>query len=238
MLGTIKAIARTPVVLFQMGKVGSSSLELTLSRRFKGSVMHAHHVSHLTAQQQSILRWRRRLGLPIYVISPVREPVGRNISAFFHNFKRDTGFELSQRAWTILELRDLFLQHYPHNICLDWFDACMFPTFGFDVLSEPFPIERKWKAYRNGSVRLLVYRSDLDPTLQLKVVSQFLHCSINQWDYANKAEDKEYADLYQRFCAEVKLPESYLCRMYVSCYGQHFWSDAERADLAKKWKRD
>src|SRR5437016_4459341 len=105
MIRAMKSLFRTPVVIFQMGKVGSSSLHDTLAKKLKGPVIHAHHFAGLTADQQRNLTWRRRLHLPIYVISPAREPVARNISAFFQNFQRDTGMEIAGRDCSIPELR-------------------------------------------------------------------------------------------------------------------------------------
>lgn len=232
----LQAILRTPVVIFQMGKVGSSSLETTLSKKFNGTVIHAHQYATLNANQQRHLAWRRRLHLPVYLISPVREPIARNISAFFQNFRRDTGLELSAREWTVPELRDLFLQHYPHNTCLEWFDAHLRTSFGIDVLSEPFPIEKKWHTYKKGSVRLLVYRTDLDHTQQLDIVARFLGCALDRWDYANLSEDKEFAGIYKTFCAAVTLPELYLNLMYQSRFSRKFWSAEEMAEYAKKWR--
>jgi hypothetical protein len=217
-----------------MGKVGSSSLETTLSKQFHGSVLHAHAFSHLPYAQQRHIRWRRRLRLPVYVISPVREPVARNISAFFHNFQRDTGHDLAARPWTVAELTELFLRHFPHNDCLEWFDAYLRPALGIDVLSDPFPIEQKWNTYRNGSLRLLVYRTDLEPAHQLDIVSGFLGVKLDAWSFANRAADKPYAAIYQDFCASAALPEVYLKLMYQSRYCRRFWSEAEIAVLRER----
>src|ERR1043166_4221649 len=149
----MKSLFRAPVVLFQMGKVGSSSLQSTLEKRIASPVWHAHQFAGLTPGQQRHLTWRRRLHLPIYVISPVREPIARNISAFFQNFRRDTGMELAARDWTTDALRDLFLERYRHHTCLEWSDPPLRPPFGIAVWAEPFPIEQKWQTYRSASVR-------------------------------------------------------------------------------------
>jgi hypothetical protein len=236
MLGTLKALARPLALVFQMGKVGSSTLETTLSRHFRGSVLHAHSLGSLPASQQRLIAWKRRLRLPIHVITPIREPIGRNVSAFFHNFKRDTGFELSDRSWSVAELCDLFLRCYPHRICLEWFDTQFLPAFGIDVYAAPFPIERKWQTYRHGSVRLLVYRTDLDHDLQRDVVKNFLGLDIERFEFTNRADDKDYAEVYRRFVAEAALPEWYISRMHRSRFACHFWSAEERREQACEWQ--
>lgn len=225
-----------PVYVFQMGKVGSTSLVSTLSANYKGVVVCAHNYGGMCPSSQRLLKWRKGLRLPVYVICPVREPLSRNVSAFFENFKRDSGVEFSEREWTAPELRDMFLRHYPHNICLEWFDRNFRTTFDIDVFSKPFPVERKWDTYRKGSVRVLVYRSDLGYSEQLAVISQFIGCKIDSWNYRNKAEDKEYKNSYKEFCTSVTLPDIYISVMCASRFCQHFWSKEEIAEFSKRWK--
>ena len=74
---------QTPVFIFQMGKVGSSSLKVTLEAKLKGAVVHSHSYKHLSKENRKMLDRRKRLKLPISVICPVREPISRNVSAFF-----------------------------------------------------------------------------------------------------------------------------------------------------------
>ena len=231
-------VIHAPVYLFQMGKVGSSSLRATLAEHLKGHIYHAHTYRSMSLQAQRELRWRRRLRLPVYVICPVRDPVSRNVSSFFQNFKRDTGFETPERSWTTPELVELFLRCYPHNDCLEWFDRNFRGTFGIDVFSEPFPVERKWNVYRRGSVKVLIFRSDLDHAEQLAIVSRFLGCELKKWNYENQAEDKEYRHLYRDFVATARLPELYLTILGGSRFYQRFWSNDEIATQAQKWRRD
>ena len=250
MFGTKKAVSHSgmpsllhdaihaPVYLFQMGKVGSSSLRATLTEHLEGNIYHAHTYRSMSPRGQRQLRWRRHLHLPVFVICPVRDPVSRNVSSFFQNFKRDTGFEISEKPWTTPELVELFLRCYPHNDCLEWFDRNFRGTFGIDVFSEPFPVERKWNVYRRGSVKALVFCSDLDHAEQLAIVSEFLSCEIKKWTYENQAEDKEYRDLYRDFVATARLPELYLTILGGSRFCQRFWSKDEIAAQARKWRRE
>src|SRR5574342_1180463 len=104
----------------------------------------------------------------------------------------------------------MFLEHYPHNVCLEWFDENLRTTFGVDVFSEGFPFERKWKIYRHKSARVLVYRSDLDRSKQLEVISAFIGRIIPQWVYSNVSSDKNYSELYKSFVESVKMPDVYI----------------------------
>lgn len=236
MYNGIRNLSWPPIYLFQMGKVGSASLHSTLSKKYKGIVIHAHTHDTMSEQGKRLLKWSKLLYLPVYVICPVREPLSRNISAFFQNFKRDTNYDFAERDWTVVELRDLFLENYPHNVCLEWFDSNFRPTFGIDVFAKSFPINRKWDVYRRGSIRALVYRSDLEHSEQLDVISRFIGCKIDSWNYSNRSEDKEYSDAYKNFYGSVRLPNIYISIMCKSRYCQHFWSKEEIDAFSKKWK--
>jgi hypothetical protein len=226
----------TPIFLFQMGKVGSSTLQRTLSQHHRGCVVHAHRYADLTSRHRWLLACRRRLGLRILVICPVRDPLARNVSAFFQNFQRDTGYDINARDWSVDALTDLFLARYPHHVPLTWFDEHFLPTFGIDVLGSPFPRGSKSRTYRSGSIHVLVYRTDLQREEQLAVVSEFVGYPVDEWHYDNVAAEKPYADLYERFCREAVLPEDYISRVGRSRFCRHFWTESEIEEQASKWR--
>jgi len=229
-------IFRPPIIIFQMGKVGSSALLSTLSNNYDGIVVQAHTIEGISPEHRQLIKWRQLFKLPLLVICPVREPLSRNISAFFQNFTRDTGYDLSARDWTVEELQELFLTCYPHNVCLEWFDRHLRTVFGIDVYSKDFSFDMKWKVYSKSGVRLLVYRADLGRTEQLSVISEFIGCRINGWIYSNITADKEYGGIYEKFCASVTLPDIYLNVMCNSSYCRNFWSPDERLAIIKKWQ--
>ncbi len=218
-----------------MGKVGSVSVYSTLAEQ-TDKIVHAHCFEEMTAEEQALLLERQCEGLTVNFITPVRDPLARNVSAFFQTFFRDTGHQLSERAWSSDELRELFLQRYPHDESLDWFDLSFRPVTGIDIYAEPFPAQKKWAVYRNGSYRVLVYRTDLDRGEQLEVISGFLGRKIDKWTLGNRAEDKDYAEIYRKFCSQVVLPDSYISRIGGSRLCRHFWSEAEIQQNAEKWR--
>ncbi|MDJ0688888.1 MAG: putative capsular polysaccharide synthesis family protein [Xenococcaceae cyanobacterium MO_188.B32] len=234
-LRTIKKTISTPTYIFQMGKVGSMSLRTTLPKYLKGEIVHAHLYSKMSIKHQRLLELRKSLYLPINIICPIRDPISRNISAFFQNFKRDTGLEIYEREWEVNELLNLFLNNFPHNVCLEWFDRYFRPIFNIDVFAEPFPIEKKWNVYKKKSIRVLIYRCDLDKQDQLDIISQFLRIKISDWNYSNISENKQYNKIYRKFCSSVKLPDIYINIMNNSSFYQHFWNEEERIQNFKKW---
>jgi hypothetical protein len=52
---------------------------------------------------------------------------------------------------------------------------------------------------------------------------------------ANAAADKAYNDVYRRFKSALRLPESYVHRMYGSRFARHFYSPSELDSYAQRW---
>lgn len=226
-----------PVHVFQMGKVGSSSIYRTLLASWPGRVLHAHHPRDLAADELRSLRRRRRLGLPVLVISPVRSPIARTVSSFFENFEGTSGHAWNDRDWTVDELRALFLERAAHRFAAEWHERQLRPLFGIDVFAKPFPRARGWDEYRSGPVRALVYRSDLDRDAQLETVSRFLGRPVGPWVVANEGASKEYGDHYRALLADPRLPALYARLMHQGRFASHFWTRAELDREAERWTR-
>jgi len=191
----------------QVGKVGSTSLVRSLEQILPGETIYQTHVlseAGVLAMMQawldhplapdvklhdhivSSIELRRRLmhpGLPVnwYLFSAVREPVARNISAFFQNLNWHWMHELpagtrgvcermlgtnasaaevddEEMAALIQDLLALFKTRYHGEKYRAWFDREVRSVFGIDVFAEPFPTEAGYRIYQAGRVRLGVFR--------------------------------------------------------------------------------
>ena len=255
------------IYFFQMGKAGSTSARFAvkeyLERQDKGYghwsaseigntvLFHTHRISYLSDFYRRVVLWRVRLGLPLTVICSVREPIARDVSAFFHFYCQFVP-ELLENT-SLRELEELFLldsrpkpkstlqppqwlPHAEHEFTLSWFDKYFKPLTRIDVYKQPFPIDRKWQVYRRGFTRVLLYRTDLERSEQTKLISRFLSIKLDEMRLENSSEDKDYAELYSRFRESVKLPEQYIRRMHDSRFAKHFWSTQELKVAADKWR--
>ena len=149
----------SPIVVYQMGKVGSVTIcESLRAARLGRPVVHVHYLtpdgirnamlcnidakglySPMRSWTSRYVRHRldHNLEKGIWtVISLVREPVARNISAFFENLAnthQDLGSDRQQPGDLIARLQMRFLETYNHRVPLTWFDDEVKPTFGIDV---------------------------------------------------------------------------------------------------------
>ena len=160
--------------------------------------------------------------------------MGRNISAFFENFERDTGSRYADHDFSMTQLRELFLKNYNHEIPLVWFDKNIKENFDVDVYASPFPADGV-KSYRKGNVRLLVMRSEIEDSSKISAIRDFLNLPGFDLIKRNVGSQKEYADEYRQFIKSVKLPADYVTRMVNSKYFNHFYGSHHAPEVKRRW---
>jgi hypothetical protein len=229
----------TPVIVYQMGKVGSTSLYYSLKKSYPGIVLHSHSFASSDNDWRIRELYKHCLanGRPLNIISLTREPIERNISAFFQNFERDTGIPYRRDIFSLEELKELFLKNYNHDIPLDWFDSHIKANFGIDVYASPFP-ECGSSTYSNGNIRILILRSEIDDADKTEVIKEFLDLLEFQMISKNVSSKKAYAETYRIFRETVRLPSSYISRMCNSRYFNHFYTEEFVESVRKKWSRE
>lgn len=219
----------TPVLVYQMGKVGSLSVHGSLVKQYPGVVVHAHRfdADHSDQPTRRLYRWTLAEARPLNVISLTREPVSRNVSAFFQCFERETGMAPRDAAFSIEQLTTMFVERFDHELPLNWFDRHIRANLGIDVYATPFP-EDGVGVYVSGRIRLLVIRSEMDDGAKEQAIGSFLDLPGFQLSNTNRAEEKDYAALYQQFRRDAVLPESYIATMRSSRYYGHFYGQLDR----------
>lgn len=225
------------ILVYQMGKVGSSSLEKSLS----GSI-HEHSFfgnppnptdyylrnntllkiikSRLKDIVKVFLIKRRKT---VKIICPVRPALSRNTSMYFQALPfwladYQTGyysrsFERDGRKDGLYILFDSFNKNFPHSYPDDWFSSELMKLTGIDVLSdvEINGFDSGYNIYKNGKYEVLVIRADL---LQKKVnvLSDFTG-EIVEIENTNISSNKWYSEAYSLFKKDYKMEES-ICRLY------------------------
>jgi hypothetical protein len=238
-----------PVFVFQMGKVGSSSIFYSLLKQYPGAVVHGHEFINRGNWRGEYLVDMAKKNKPIKLISPIREPIGRNVSAFFHFIKGANEDSLDKSNLSVNELRELFLNNpdqkeigenqafLDHEFPLKWFDENIKKYFGIDVYAIPYS-DSGINRYSSGNIELLVLRIDLDDSTKEKAIREFLGFPDFVLENTNRSSDKEYSTKYNEFKKNVKLPESYISEMYDSKYFKHFFTENDKASLIKKWQEE
>lgn len=253
-------LRKNPIVVHQMGKVGSSTVCASLKRAEPETpVFQVHYLSHeglrrvesanLTAARrvppahiweskylQSLLaegkerRWR--------VITLVREPISRNVSAFFENiYLRFPDFDqrVKRGSLDVQALIGEFVDGYNHDIPLNWFDEEMKSVFGIDVYETPFDSSLGYSIIDSDRVTLLILRLEDLVRCAGDALSRFLALRGFGLVSANVGGKKGYGPIYDEFIESIRLPQALVDRMYASRYARHFYTPEEIEGFRQKW---
>lgn len=250
--------SKTPVFLYQMGKVGSTSVEEGLKAQGLG-VRHIHSIGGDFADQfrfrraraSLARRWRKRLlGLiharllhlpnrPAKVITLVRDPLARNIAAFFQLFRRvlweEPGFDTRKDIGARELVARAFETHFDHRAPLWWFPREIGRTLGIDVLAHPFERERGWTRILRGNIDLLVVRME-DLANARGAIAGFAGVPRLDLPTTNLGSRKWYADLYRDFREHYRPPTAMLDELYGSDFARHFYTPDEIAGFRRRWE--
>lgn len=210
--------------------------KLTMSQRAR-LVKHLAVVKHLRKQLD-----RTHLDRKWKVVTLVRDPVARNLSGFFEILDLQLKYDLEKKVMTksidelVAELNELFLDEYPdHELPLVFFNSELERVFGIDVYNTPFPKSKGFKIYKNKNIEILILRLENLAERAREAFEEFLGIEGLTLKRLNIGSEKCYAQVYRDFLDKIKLPESYLQKMYRSKYATHFYSHEEIQAFEMKW---
>jgi hypothetical protein len=248
---------KPPILVYQMGKVGSSTVARSLERARPGrSVYQVHHLRPDVVARRSKRGWRRRFAevldarhLAARVVRPVpgkwrvvtlvRDPVARNVSAFFQAMQTrqpDRLMALERAgAFDVAPLMAEYLADHPrHRLVLEWLDDELGAVFGVDVYARPFPHDKGFQVYESDRARVLLVRLE---DLRRCAADAFATLGVDHFTLfnTNVGDRKAFGGAYRHFLEQVHFPEDYLDSVYNSRFARHLYSDAERAEFRKRW---
>ncbi len=242
------------VLVYQMGKVGSSSIYEGLLREGLSNVYHCHRINptniekvdkaheakgNIIKEGRLGLRLHRRIRrnqISLRVITCVRMPVDRNISALFENYGMFSGVSVGAFPEDIASVRKLFLDNYDHDVPLEWFDVELKPVTGIDVYEYEFPHDVGHAVIRSHNTSVLIIKCELPDCEKERVIKSFLNLDSFSIKRRNVGIQKRYGALYKKILSKLRLPDDYVERMCNAKYTKHFYSDIEIGEMRNRWK--
>lgn len=228
----LKFSSPTPVFIFQMAKVGSSTVFFSLKDFYRGFLLHAHDFSphHRLSKVRALYQYyQKHPEAPIKLITLVRDPINRNISTFFQDYERYNGEQFEGSQLTHKTLKANFLNNLKHEQPLIWMDRLK-DQFGIDVYSKRFIGKDHLLFGNEQNVELILFRHDLDNERKAALLREFLGLKKLEVRNFNTSIRRVYGAAYRNFKKELKLPQAYLDRMKNSRYYQHFYAAEEIED--------
>lgn len=167
----------------------------------------------------------------VKLITLVREPVARNISAVFQNLPK----KLEGDEAAILER----LANYPTRSPDFWFENDFIPTSGVDVFADEVAADLDREAdhfrFERGNLDVLVLKLEADDARKSEILSDFLGARI-ALERANEAARKWYYNAYKSIVAD---PGAIRARFVEDCaalkYFKVFYSEREREEARQRY---
>jgi hypothetical protein len=227
-------------VVYTMGKVGSSAvadallraglpchhihtlnrsaLLARLKRSFKAGQLPPRHV-YVSLLLRRRLTNRRRC---IY-ISMVRNPIERNLSAYFEEFAHFRR-QIKGDADDPETVFSHFLHKYAHSASLNWFDRELRDQVGIDVYQQQFDYDARYAWLARD--KTLILRADCPDERKSAILSEIFDTEITV-RRSNEGEQKARGPLYAKVKELAAYDHKFLNRMLDHRFTRHFWSGAE-----------
>lgn len=255
MIQKVKAIINAfggeeTVLIYQMGKVGSTSLELALSDVNHFHTLYDNPPCYIHRERRSrfrhflkmmgsalkrlLIRRRKR----VKIVSLVREPYGRNVSMFFQDLpywmiKYQEINRYDSREEGLGFLFDTFNEVYDHRYFDSWFDRELKRLTGIDIFTHPFDRERGCQVICQGRYEVMLIKLEKMASLQSEIEA-FVGYPF-EMRQSNVGEQKWYACLYREFRERYTPANAYLEGLYDTRTVRHFYSDEEIEGFRQKY---
>ena len=238
-------------LVYTLGKVGSSTIYATLKKKLPGvPVHHVHYLSEkflsdLLPKSDAYFRKHIALGRSILahldkhkekrikIITLVREPVARDVSALFQTWRGrfgDVPFDSKSNAELITHLKERKFQH-----TLTWFDEEFKEWTGVDIYSLPFDMQRGYSIHRTERFDMLVMKLEQLNECFAPAMREFIGLELSRLELANIGEEKLSREKYKSLAAEIRFAPEELDHVYGSRYMRHFFSEEEIAAARERW---
>lgn len=244
----------TPIIVFTMAKVGSLSVYFSLKKSLPTTtIFHVHSLneneikkgiqlcfdqgiypgskSPVSLINSQILSKKK----PFKIVCLFRDPLERNISAFFDAFELHTGIKAEEYDGSLEELKQNFYNKLNHKYPLQWFENQFKEATGLDLYSSEFDTEKGYKILQSNKVEVILLNSAISDSKKEELIGDF--CNVNNFklENRNQSHQKEYASLYSNFKNEIRFSSTYLHQIYSSNYAKHFFSNSHIENQIKKW---
>jgi hypothetical protein len=258
-----RTIKNCPIIVYQMGKVGSETILNSLEKIT--DLSHPLYHIHVLASpniKKSLEQIRSQGGLPtlqlqhsqiirayldentspeLKVITGVREPISQLISAFFQNIKQNHPSLIQtdgtfDREGIEKHLMGVIENYDPKTAWnCNWFDNDFQSAININIYEKGFPHEKGYDIFSKNNISVLVLRLESSDIWE-DAITEFLNLEEKFKIYRqNISDSKEYNTVYREVVSKLKFTTKTLNNIYSSKYCRHFYSQHMIQSFIEKW---
>ena len=170
-----------------------------------------------------------KMSKEIKIITGVRDPFSRYISAFFeqsHYLKLDTRIENEDYIRTKLDIHGNFYS------TLEWFDKEINKVFDLDIYSYSFNKELGYTIIKKDKIKILIFRLDKLNNLN-KTIQKFIDNDQFELIVENVTKNNT---IYNKIKKDYKFDLKRINDAIESKYLNQFYTKSEINELKNKWR--
>ena len=222
-------------LVYQMGKVGSSTINYSL--------INANHISHHTHIHDEAAALIRNANCNLVVVSGFREPLSRCISEFFQNIdnrSRPTWYLGSREEILKIstkELIDFFDQRVILHIeksLAPWFDGFVKST----GISAAHLTALKDSHYcKIGKMDIIIYKlEEFDDFRKMFFEKYSPQLNFSDFEDTNLGESKWYRSIYKKFLSEFQISQARYNELFANVpYVTWLYTDEELKRYSRRF---
>lgn len=249
-LARSKEIKNKRIIVYSMGKVGSSSIYYSLMKFFPFTkIYHNHFLSdtwlkerlpgtpytrNITLGDETLAAISSDAKESKYIVL-VREPIARDLSNIIQNYKNK---DIDLHNLSMQELSSQIEQE-DHGFAAEWFETEFNHHLGVDIYSLPFDKDAGYSIHQlDPKTSLLVIKLEALNRVFEPSIKAFLGIDIGAQYVFNESSKKIENTIYGQLKAKYRISTEKLVALYTSDYARHFYTDTEISKFIAKWKND
>lgn len=229
-----KSSSSKKVIIYSLGKAGTSSLYEVLRYLRNVDVRHVHYLSEM---KEEINQWRvnekKRANEvkkwlekgDVLIISLIRDPFSRSISSVIQNYEL---YHMQS------DFSDAIVKN-AKTISLNWWDEEFLKSLKWDVFQHPFNKDIGYSEYQlKNNNKLLIIKSSQISLSGLSKLSSELNVKLKE-KVVNKSKTKKVAIQNKHILDRYKFNKKDFDFISRSKFMNHFYNAEEIAQLEKRW---
>ena len=243
-----------PILIYQVGKVGSSAIYESLKKQINTlPIYQIHNVATAQALLNEDLKMNNKqssahftMGITLQkilqketnikwkIIIGVREPIARWISDVFENIHTRYKFLKNSDNNVNVEKTIQFIKDTLNSEPQEkWFQDEFQATFGINLFNTPF--SGNSQITQEGNLNILLYKFENMQQYIPSAIQGFLNLKDFNLLKANVSSQKSTATAYEEVKQKLRLEADFLNKFYAKPVVKHFYTDKEIETFKKQW---